>query len=145
MDGKKPKQAIKKAANKAADTRVVHDPDDVLREQANGFTNFLREYAVVGLAIGFILGQQANAVVKQFVTSFIQPWLQLAFGANLGTRTFTIHHGSAPIAVAWGAFVYIFIEFVFVAVIIYVIFRLLRLDKLKELKKEEKKEEGDKK
>ncbi len=133
----KPKRAIKKAAN----TRVVHEPDDVLREQASGFTDFLREYAVVGLAIGFILGQQANTVVKQFVASFIQPWLQLLFGASLDTQKFTIHQGATKIDVAWGAFVYILIEFVIVAIIVYVVFRLLKLEKLKQPRKEEDKKQ----
>jgi len=113
---------------------VLLDSDDILREQVGGFTNFLREYAVVGLAIGFIIGQQANAVVKQLVVSFVQPWLQMLFGKDLGKRTATIYHGTTPIAVPWGAFVYTFIEFLFVAVTIYVVVKLFRLDKLKKRK-----------
>jgi len=117
-------------------TTVQVEPDDVLREQVGGFTNFLREYAVVGLAIGFVVGQQANLAIKQLVDSFISPWLQLIFGTDFDSRaTFTIHHGSERIPVAWGAFVYAFIEFVFVAVSIYLIVKLLRLDKLKASKK----------
>lgn len=118
---------------------VLLDSDEIVREQVGGFTNFLREYAVVGLAVGFIVGQQANAVVKQLVVSFIDPWLQVLFGANLNTRTAVVHHGQTPITIAWGAFVYIFIEFLFVAVTIYVVVKLLRLDKLKKQKEDKKK------
>lgn len=136
MDGTKAKQAIKQKSS-----RAVHDPDDVLREQTNRFIDFLREYAVVGLAIGFILGQEANAVVRQFVASFVQPWLQVMLGGNIATYKATFHRGAVPVDVPWGAFVYVFIEFLFVAVIIYMVFRMLRLDKLKQPneKEEEKK------
>lgn len=134
MDSSKAKQTIK-----AKSSHAVHDPDDVLREQTNRFTDFLREYAVVGLAIGFILGQEANAVVRQFVASFVHPWLQIILGGNIATYKATVHRGEVPVDVPWGAFVYVFIEFLFVAVIIYIVFRMLRLDKLKERKKEETK------
>ena len=118
-------------------SRVLEEPDDVLKEQVGGFTNFLREYAVVGLAVGFILGQQANAVAKQLATSFIQPWLQVLFGKDFSDWTYVAHHGTQKIDVAWGQFVYTFIEFLFVAITIYVVVRLLRLDKLKKLKEGE--------
>ena len=114
--------------------RVLEDPDDVLRQQVGGFTNFLREYAVVGLAIGFIVGQQANVVVKQLVTSFIEPWLQVLFGTGIGKRVWIVHHGTDEIKVAWGQFVYVFIEFLFVAITIYAVVKLLKLDKLKKQK-----------
>lgn len=127
-------QGLKVVADKgkkSAPVKVLVEPDDVLREQAGGFANFLKEYAVVGLAVGFIIGQQANAVVKQFVTSFVEPLLQFIFGASLSKQTAVVHHGHKAISVPWGAFVYIFIEFLFVAVAVYVVIKLLRLDKLK--------------
>jgi large conductance mechanosensitive channel len=113
---------------------VLLDSDDILREQVGGFTNFLREYAVVGLAVGFIVGQQANAVVKQLVASFIDPWLKVLFGQDLSKATATVHHGTTDVPVPWGAFVYTFIEFIFVAVTIYLVVKLFRLDKLKKPK-----------
>ncbi|MEJ0072744.1 MAG: MscL family protein [Candidatus Saccharibacteria bacterium] len=109
---------------------VLLDGDDI-KDQVGGFTNFLKEYAVVGLAIGFIIGQQTNAVMNQLVSSFISPWIQVIFGKDLATRSATLHHGSVPIPLPWGAFVYAFIQFVFVVIVIYLAFRLLRLDKLK--------------
>lgn len=117
---------------------VLFDPDEIVREQVGGFTNFLRDYAVVGLAVGFIIGQEANGVVKQFVASFIQPWLQVLFGTNIGTRTATVHYGHTPIPVRWGAFVYMLIEFLFVAITIYAVVKLFRLDKLNKRKEAKK-------
>lgn len=116
---------------------MVLDTDDVLKAQAGGFANFLRDYAVVGLAIGFIAGQQANAVVKQLVTSFLDPLFKLWLGKDLSSRVATVHHGDTPIQMAWGAFVYLLIEFFFVLLMIYLLVKIFRLDKLK--KKEEPK------
>lgn len=113
---------------------VVFETDDVVREQATGFANFLRDYAVVGLAVGFIVGQQANAVMKQLVASFIDPWLQVIFGKDLGDRYATVHHGTTPIKVPWGAFLYTFIEFFVVVLVIYLVIKLFRLDKLQKPK-----------
>jgi large conductance mechanosensitive channel len=119
---------------------AVLDSDDIVREQVGGFTNFLREYAVVGLAVGFVVGQQANTVAKQLVASFIEPWLQAIFGTSLETAHATIHHAHdpKPILVPWGQFVYVLIEFLVVAVVIYAVVKLLRLDKLKKVKEEKK-------
>lgn len=110
---------------------ILLDSDDVLKEQMGGFANFLREYAVVGLAIGFVVGQQANAVAKQFVDSFVNPWVQMFFGKSLMAQVAVIHHGSDPIGVPWGKFVYVLMEFLFVVLSIYVTVKLFRLDKLK--------------
>ncbi|HSX05934.1 MAG TPA: MscL family protein [Candidatus Saccharimonadales bacterium] len=113
---------------------ILLEPDELVREQVGGFAKFLREYAVIGLAIGFIVGQQANAVVKQIVASFIEPWIEVLFGQNLASRVAYWHHGNVPVTVPWGAFVYAVIEFVFVVVIMYLAVKLLRLDKLKKKK-----------
>ncbi|HSX43507.1 MAG TPA: MscL family protein [Candidatus Saccharimonadales bacterium] len=113
---------------------VLLDSDDIVREQATGFANFLREYAVVGLAIGFIVGQQANAVAKQLVVSFIQPWVQVLFGTDWSKRTATLHHGAQPVLVPWGAFIYSLIEFFFIVAGIYLVVKLFRLDKLRKPK-----------
>ncbi|HSX31207.1 MAG TPA: MscL family protein [Candidatus Saccharimonadales bacterium] len=111
--------------------QALQNPDDLIHDQVSGFTNFLREYAVVGLAVGFVLGQQANTTVNQLVGSFINPFIQVLIGTNLKYETATFHHGAQPVQFAWGAFVYALIEFIFVAIIIYVVVKLLRLDKLK--------------
>lgn len=108
---------------------VVLDTDDVVRNQARGFTHFLQEYAVVGLALGFIVGQQANGVVKQFVASFLDPLTRVWFGQNLSTRTATLHHDQTAVQVPWGAFVFTLVEFFFVLIAMYAIIKLFKLDK----------------
>jgi len=118
---------------------VLLDSDDIVRHQATGFANFVRDYAVVGLAVGFIVGQQANAVVKQLVASFVEPWVEVIFGQDLSTRTAILHHGHTPVKVPWGAFVYTLIEFFLVLISIYLVVKLFRLDKLKQPKEKKKK------
>src|SRR3954465_8948007 len=52
-----------------------------------GFVNFLREHAVVGLAVGFVIGLQAQTLVRQLVDSFITPAFTLFFGQALKDRS----------------------------------------------------------
>lgn len=106
-----------------------------------GFVDFLRKYAVVGLAVGFIIGLQAQTLVKQLVTSFIDPAFQLFFGQALQSRTFVLHLHDRTIPFPWGAFVYQLLDFLFVLAAIYIIIRFFSLDKLDKPKKSKKKED----
>lgn len=108
---------------------VLLESDDIVRHQAKGFVNFLQEYAVVGLALGFIVGQQANGVVKQFVASFLDPLSTVWFGQNLSAQAATLHHNHTAVKVPWGAFLYVFIEFFIVLIVIYALIKLFRLDR----------------
>lgn len=110
----------------------------VPEEFVGGFVNFLREHAVVGLAIGFIIGVQAQALVKQLVDSFISPAFSLFFGEALIHRTFTLHFHNHTGTFGWGAFIYGFINFMFVMVAIYAVFRYFKLDRLDKPVKEKK-------
>lgn len=113
---------------------VLLEPDDLVREQVGGFVNFLREKAVVGLAVGFIVGQQAQTVVKQLVDSFVTPFLSLLFGQDLANKKVSFH-GATTVTFTWGQFVYVLINFLFVLAFIYFIIKLFNLDKLDKPKK----------
>ena len=95
-----------------------------------GFVDFLRERAVVGLAVGFVIGSQAQTVVKQLVSSFIDPAFKLLFGQNLSSRSFVLnlHHRHAQFG--WGVFVYDLLDFLFLLIIIYLIIKIFKLDRL---------------
>ncbi len=103
-----------------------------------GFVQFLREHAVVGLAIGFIVGQQANGLVKQFVEAFVDPAFKLLFGQALTERTLTISWHTRSVPFPWGSFAYGMLSFLFVVVAIYITVKILNLDKLDKPKDEEK-------
>ena len=105
---------------------------------ATGFINFLREHAVVGLAIGFVIGLQAQTLVKSLVDSFISPAFNLFFGQSLQHRVFTLHFHKHYASFGWGFFIYTLLNFLFVLAAIYAIFKYLKLDKLdKPVKAEE--------
>jgi large-conductance mechanosensitive channel len=142
MDGAKVtiKQSKKQAesSNHPHITVLLDNPEDVVRDQVGGFVKFLREKAIVGLAVGFIIGQQAQAVIKQLVDSFINPVLSALIGKRLQEQTFTL----AGQKFTWGKFTYVLINFLFVLLAIYIIIKFFKLDKLdlpKEVKDKKKK------
>lgn len=105
---------------------VVVSPDELV----GGFVSFLREHAIVGLAVGFAIGTQAQSVVKALVSGFIDPIFQLLFGEALSKRTFTLHFRANHADFGWGSVVYGILNFVFVLAMIYIIIKLFNLDKL---------------
>ena len=109
---------------------IVHEVNPV-----NGFLDLLRAYGVVGLAIGFVIGLQAQNLMRQLVSSFIDPAFKLLFGEALSTRTFTLSYHGRSEEFPWGAFVYVLLNFIFVLIAIYLIFKLLKLNKLAEAPK----------
>ena len=117
------KHHVKQGLNVFVTPNFVSDPID-------GFVGFLKEYAVVGLAVGFAVGSQAQQVVKQILTTFIDPAFQLLFGKALSTRTFTLHFRDHAANFGWGALIYSILKFLFVLGAIYTIIKLFSLDKL---------------
>ncbi len=100
-----------------------------------GFVKFLRENAVVGLAIGFVVGTQVQVVVKQLITSFIDPTFLLFFGQTLTNRVFVLHFRGRSASYNWGDFAYALLNFFFILLTVYVIIKVLNLDKLDQPKK----------
>lgn len=98
----------------------------------SGFIGFLREHAIVTLAVGFVLATQVQAVIKQLIASFIDPLFKLIFPGDktLSARTFTLHFHGRQASFGWGAVAYAVIDFLFVAGTVYAIIKILKLDKL---------------
>jgi large conductance mechanosensitive channel len=115
---------------------VLLDADDVVEQHVHGFAEFLREYSVVGLAVGFVAGSQVAVVVKQLVQSFVDPLFVLLFRHSLSSWTLTLHfHGRAG-KITWGMFVYTLLDFLFILIAIYVAIKLFKLDRFqKKVKK----------
>ena len=110
---------------------VIIGPDEVI----GGFTKFIREHAVVGVAVGFAIGSQAQVVIKQLITGFLDPASQLLFGTALSQRTFTWHFNGRHANFGWGGLFSTVLNFIFVLAAIYIIIKLFNLDKLEEPKK----------
>jgi large-conductance mechanosensitive channel len=105
-----------------------------------GFVSFLREHAIVGLAVGFAIATQLQAVIKQLISSFINPLYGLLFnGQQLSSNTATFHWHGRQEQFGWGAFVYTLIDFLFVIAVIYVAIRIFHLENFDRPKTEAKK------
>ena len=122
MDLQKDFQKIKSAA-----------PVGAVKGQLQGFTDFIREQGVVGLAVGFILGGAVSQMVTSLVTNIINPVIGMILGkVDLADRMFTV--GSATLR--YGAFISTLINFIIVAAVVYFGVKWAGLDKLDKKKEE---------
>src|SRR3989344_2929229 len=95
-----------------------------------GFLDFIRERAVVGLAIGFVLGGAVSKVTTSFSTDIVNPALIYLFGGT--QRLSDVMLGE----IAIGKFIATILDFLILALTVYLIFKILKLDRL------DKKKEG---
>lgn len=98
---------------------------------ASGFVGFLRERAVVGVAIAFVVATQMQGFIKVLIDKIIDPSFILIFGGDkLSQRVFHLSWHDRTQTFGWGAVVYAFVDFIFVVAAIYIIIRVFKLDKL---------------
>lgn len=104
-----------------------------------GFMDFVRQQGVVGLAVGLAVGAQAGIVVKQLVTSTVDPIIGLIIGNPQGLQAakLTIVLGGRKATFLFGELLYSIIVFIAVCLVVYIVVHGLNLDKL-DKKKEEK-------
>ncbi len=82
------------------------------------FKEFLSEYKVIGLAVAFIIGFAATALVKSLVDNIIMPLITPFIpGGAWQTATLTI----GPIVLSWGAFLGSLINFLIIAWVVFII------------------------
>lgn len=129
---------IKSKKGRKPRVTVLVDSEDAFKSQVSGFVSFLRERAIVGLAVGFVVATQVQGVVKQLIASFLDPLSKLLFGTKLSNQTFTLHLRDRSAEFGWGAFVYSLVTFLLIVASIYAIIKLFKLDKL-DASKEKKK------
>jgi len=95
-----------------------------IKGQVNGFLEFIRERAVAGLAIGFVLGGAVSQVTSSFTVDIVNPLLVYLFGGT--QRLGDISIGLIGI----GKFLATLVNFFILALAVYLIFKALRLDHL---------------
>ncbi|MFA6460666.1 MAG: MscL family protein [Candidatus Woesearchaeota archaeon] len=95
------------------------------------FKEFLEHYKVIGLAIAFIMGAAATALVQSLVKDIIMPIIT-PFIPGGGWQTATFSMG--PIVISWGAFLAALINFVILALVVFAVAKWV----LKEEKVEKK-------
>lgn len=82
------------------------------------FMEFLKEYKVVALAIAFIMGVAATALIKSLVDNVIMPVITPFIpGGAWKTATFVL----GPINLGWGAFIGELINFLIIAFVVFMI------------------------
>jgi large conductance mechanosensitive channel len=86
------------------------------------FSDFLKEYKVIGLAVAFIIGAAATTLVKALVDYLIMPIITPFIpGGAWQTATFKL----GPIIIGWGALLGAIINFVIIAWVVFVIAKKL--------------------
>lgn len=86
------------------------------------FKEFIREYKIVPLAIAFIMGIAATALIKSLVDNIIMPLITPFIpGGAWQTATFSI----GPVAIGWGAFLAALINFLILAWVVFLVARLV--------------------
>lgn len=82
------------------------------------FMEFLKEYKVLALAVAFIIGVAASALVKSLVDNVIMPIVTPFIpGGAWKTATFAM----GPIVIGWGAFVGELLNFIIIALVVFLI------------------------
>ncbi len=86
------------------------------------FKEFLNEYKVVGLAVAFIMGVAATALIQSLVNDIIMPIIgALIPGGDWKTATFAI----GPVLLKWGSFLGAVINFVIIAIVVFMIAKMV--------------------
>lgn len=82
------------------------------------FGEFIKEYKVLPLAVAFIIGVAATALVQSLVNNVIMPIVTPFIpGGAWQEATFAL----GPIVIAWGAFVGALINFIIIAFVVFLI------------------------
>jgi large conductance mechanosensitive channel len=86
------------------------------------FKEFLKEYKVVGLAIAFVMGIAATALVKSLVDDVIMPILTPFIpGGEWQTAVWNI----GPIVIKWGSFLGTLVNFIIIAWVVFLVAKII--------------------
>jgi large conductance mechanosensitive channel len=103
-----------------------------MKQQLQGFLEFIRTQGVVGLAVGLILGGAVTNLVTSIVKNLVNPLLGIILGQakDLATTSFDILGAK----VMYGNFILDLINFAVIALIVYFGVRKMGLDRLDKAK-----------
>lgn len=93
------------------------------------FKNFLMEYKILALAIAFIMGVAAAALVKSLVDNILMPPIgMLLGGVNFNDFSLVLKPATqttAEVAITYGLFIGELINFLLLALIIFIIAKII--------------------
>ena len=120
-------------------TEQPHPKKKSLKQQ---YAAFLIAFGVIGVAIGFVIGQAVNKLVTAFVKDVVDPTIGLFLPGNLENMTASVIgiHG-APSEFKYGDLISNIIDFSIILLLVFLAYKLLSKYKLIEdkTKPEEKK------
>jgi large conductance mechanosensitive channel len=99
-----------------------------VKNHLKGFMEFVRTQGVVGLAVGFILGDAVSTVVKSLVDDIINPVVGILLNQAKSLTDLVIKIGEAQIKL--GSFINVLINFAIISAVVYFGVKILKLDKL---------------
>jgi large conductance mechanosensitive channel len=98
----------------------------------NGFTKFVKEQGVIGLAVGLAIGIQASNTVATIVENFINPLVGLILnGTDLSGILTSIERNGETIVFGWGNILQAVITLLATAFVVYFVVDKSGLDKKK--------------
>jgi len=106
------------------------------------FREFLKEYKVLPLAIAFIIGAAATALILSIVNNLIMPLINPIVPKG-GWQNATIMFGpeSKQVVIGWGALLGAIINFIIIAFVVFLLAKMLVREKKEDKEKKEEKEE----
>jgi len=103
-----------------------------IKEKKKGFTQefifFLKTFGIIGLAIAFIIGQAASALVTAFVNDIIDPLIGIFLpGGNLSGLSVQVPnlYGDATSEFLYGDLIANIIDFMAIALIVFILYKQL--------------------
>lgn len=98
---------------------------------ANEFSSFLKEYKIIGIAAGLVIGSAVTALVQSIVGGLITPALQLLINAD-GLKAFIFTVNGVNFQV--GAVISATINFLIIALLFFIFVKMfLRKEKVEKI------------
>lgn len=104
-----------------------------MKKHAKGFSDYVREQGVVGLAVGLAIGTAAGEAVKSLVENLINPIVGFILGgtdlSKYSWNVITIGDDRS-LTIGWGAILGAVITLLATAFVIYQVVHLAKLDRM---------------
>ena len=109
---------MKKAEKEEIEKEVEKTVKGDIKKNVNEFKSFIKQYAIVGMAIAFIMGGATKDLTKSLVNDIIMPFI-VPYASVEGLKEATFNLG--PIAIGWGSFLSAMINFAILALVVFII------------------------
>ena len=128
-ESKKGQEKFEKELKEEVKKEVAKEKS-ALKKQTEEFKGFIKEYAIIGMAIAFIMGGASKDLVQSLVNNIIMPVINPLLKTTDGWETATFSIG--PVSLNWGTFLSSLINFAILALVVFIIAKkILKEEKIK--------------